>query len=124
MIDKWEAWIVSRDNTLLHSSEVMRESPDYLITYNLAPDATDIIRVTFKIVTEVNDIKVARVYRNGALYAVKEFPNSLNNTKLGPDHSTFGFFITKSDLVSSICTCGVKFTGGLCSDWCDLVRNA
>lgn len=20
------------------------------------------------------------------------------------------------------CTCGVKFTGGVCSDWCDLVR--
>jgi hypothetical protein len=21
-----------------------------------------------------------------------------------------------------VCTCGVKFTGGMCSDWCDLVR--
>lgn len=23
-----------------------------------------------------------------------------------------------------VCTCGVKFSGGLCSDWCDLVRTA
>ena len=22
-----------------------------------------------------------------------------------------------------VCTCGVKFTGGICSDWCDLVRQ-
>jgi len=25
--------------------------------------------------------------------------------------------------VSKVCTCGVKFTGGICSDWCDLVRG-
>lgn len=23
---------------------------------------------------------------------------------------------------AKVCTCGVKFSGGLCSDWCDLVR--
>jgi hypothetical protein len=25
-------------------------------------------------------------------------------------------------LPPKVCTCGVKFSGGLCSDWCDLVR--
>lgn len=26
-------------------------------------------------------------------------------------------------LVGATCTCGVKFTGGICSDWCDLMRK-
>lgn len=31
---------------------------------------------------------------------------------------------TDKSVTAQVCTCGVKFSGGLCSDWCDLLRTA
>jgi hypothetical protein len=107
MTDKWEAWIISRTGVVLHCSEVVREPADELIKLGLAPDATDVIRVNFQVASEVNDIKIARVLKNDTLYAIREFSNSLNHTKVGPGYSSFAFFVNKTDVVSSaVCTCG------------------
>lgn len=71
------------------------------------------------------------VYLNGSLFATQDRRHLAYASFRVGDICTDNFTVLCSELsrcgvpsTTVKCTCGVKFSGGICSDYCDLMRSA
>lgn len=131
MTDTWGVHLIDKHGFILWQGEAEK---DDLLDPKLMPS---IFHAHF--ITKPNksmmlgEIYKARVIKNHVVYAVVNFtvPAATSTAYVGGMNGKFGFCVSEGDLVVSeptvtvlVCTCGVqKFTGGMCSDWCDLVRK-
>lgn len=131
MTDTWGCKLYAADGTILWQGGAEKEDIG-----NLGKLVSNVFHIYIRtrphVPLKVCDIDRAEVIKNHFVYAVVDFHESKNHTYVGANFGTFGFCIDDGHLVVNesavsdtlVCTCGVqKFTGGMCSDWCDLVRK-
>jgi hypothetical protein len=131
MTDTWGCKLYAADGTILWQGAA--EKQDIGDLGNLMSRVFHTyIRTRPNVPLKVCDIDRAEVIKNHFVYAVVDLSNNRNHTWVGASYGTFGFCVEDGHLIASestttsplACTCGVqKFTGGMCSDWCDLVRK-
>ncbi len=148
MTDTWLVRIVDKNQRLLGAFHA-KESPLQCQSWRTKGFATlahwlDLIPSTFTCDGLPDEVQI---FKNSRLYSICKdssklrvfagdiesrpvmidwahihFVNNLSpgTTRLDPPE---GCPVEIKTLELKKCTCGVKFSGGLCSDWCDLVRK-
>lgn len=144
MIDTWSVHVIDRQGAILGKFDLIDNPGELnkLSFVNPNQGFTNWLTMTPGKYSVTGVAEEANVYKNCRLHGIIVYPSTesvisgqdenrpvllhkdhISNVVIAKSHKP-GYeptlIVVPRNNPDAVCTCGVKFTGGICSDWCDL----